>query len=239
MQVAERLFLLRGRLEEFNLGELLQMFALSEKTGTISVSYGACKSRLFVEAGRVVGWGLDDFDPHAAILACRFLPPDTEAAIRSIVPDPGAPGLAFVIGNVVEPERWAIFVQRLLEQDTYGILDRDEGEFEIKVDRLPTVPLHLDLSVQQLILDASRWEADFSELAQDGYSAESKWKRVDRDQIDSAAEMSHREWLVYSALAKACSIGTVAAELCIPDIETAETVKALHGRDLVVPITDE
>ena len=227
---------MRGTLEEFNLGELLQMFALSEKTGTIVVNYGEGESRLFIEAGRVVGWGPDDFDAHAEMLSCRFLPPETESALRSVVPEPGTPGLAFVIGNIVEPERWSRFVQRLLEQDIYGILDRETGDFEVVVDRIPAVPVRLDLSAQQLILDGSRWEADFSELAKEGYDADSTWQRIGRREMASGGEFSSLEWLVLSAFATPSTIGRAAQDICIPDFDTAETVRALHNRGLVSPI---
>jgi len=227
----------RGYLDEFSLGELLQLFALSEKTGTIVISYDDSVSRLFLEAGRIVGWGLDDFDVHGSILACRYLPPSTEAAVRSISPDYGTPGLAFVVRNLVEPQRWASFVQRLLEQDIYRILDLDTGQFEITVDRIPPVPLSLDLSVQQLILDGSRWEADSAELAQEGYSTSSAWKRVSQDSLSAAGEISSGDWLVLSALAEVRSIGNVGESICLPDLDTAEAIKSLHRRGLVQPQT--
>jgi len=223
----------QGSLSEFSLGELLQLFALSEKTGTVSVMHDGAESRLFLEAGRIAGWGLDDFDAHGAILACRFLPPATESAIRSISPEPGTPGLAFGVRNLVEPQRWSSFVQRLLEQDVYRILDLDTGDFEIVVDRIPPVPLSLDLSVQQLILDGSRWEADSRELAQEGYGPDSTWIRAPREELDGEAKISPRDWLLLSALAESRSIGVVGAEICLPDLETAEAVKSLHQRGLL------
>jgi Domain of unknown function (DUF4388) len=225
----------RGYLEEFSLGELLQLFALSEKTGSIVVRYDDSESRLFLEAGRIAGWGLDDFDVHGSILACRYLPQATEAALRSITPDYGTPGLAFVVRNLVEPIRWSSYVQRLLEQDIYRILDLNDGEFEITVDRIPSVPLGLDLSVQQLILDGSRWEADSAVLAQEGYSTDSSWKRMDQQALSEATEISSTDWLVLSALADVQSIGRVGADICIPDLETADAIKSLHKRGLVQP----
>lgn len=228
---------MRGNLDEFSLSELLQLFALSEKTGTIVVTHGDSESRLFLEAGRIAGWGLDDFDVHSTMLACRFLPPSTESAIRSITPDPGTPGLAFVVRNVVEPQRWASFVQRLLEQDVYSILDFDDGTFEIVIDRIPPVPLGLDMSVQQLILDGSRWEADSAELAQEGYSTGSEWKRVSQAAMSESQQISSRDWLILSALAERQSIGKVGADICVPDLETAEAIKSLHKRGLVEPCT--
>lgn len=228
---------MRGTLEEFSLSELLQLFALSEKTGTVLIAHGDTESRLFMEAGRIVGWGLDDFDVHSSILACRFLPPATEAAIRSIQPEPGTPGLAFVVRNLVEPQRWSSFVQRLLEQDIYRILDLEEGTFEITVGRIPPVPLSLDLSAQQLILDGSRWEADSAELAQEGYSVDSAWRRESQEALRDASEITARDWLVLSALAECRTIGQVGADICMPDLDTAEVVKSLHQRKLVQPHT--
>ncbi|MEZ4571890.1 MAG: DUF4388 domain-containing protein [Thermomicrobiales bacterium] len=228
---------MQGSLSEFSLSELLQLFALSEKTGTVTVSHENGDSRLFLEAGRIVGWGLDDFDAHASILACRYLPPATEAAVRSIAPEPGTPGLAFVVRNLVEPQRWTSFVQRLLEQDVYHILDLDNGEFDILVDRIPPVPLSLSLSVQQLILDGSRWEADSAELTQEGYGTGSTWRRAPQEELDGSAEISPRDWLVLSALAEQRTIGEVGALICLPDLETAEIIKSLHQRKLAKPVT--
>lgn len=226
---------MRGSLEEFSLSELLQLFALSEKTGTVVVSHADTESRLFLEAGRIAGWGLDDFDVHGAMLACRFLPPATEAAIRSIQPEHGTPGLAFVVRNLVEPQRWSSFVQRLLEQDVYRILELDEGTFDITVDRIPPVPLGLDMSVQQLILDGSRWEADSAELAQEGYGVDSAWRRESQEALRGASEISSRDWLVLSALAECRTIGQTGADICLPDLDTAEIVRSLHQRKLIHP----
>ncbi|CAN5822602.1 hypothetical protein BH23CHL2_BH23CHL2_29060 [soil metagenome] len=226
---------MRGSLSEFILSELLQLFALSEKTGTITVSHDDGETRLFLEAGRVVGWGPDEFDAHGEILACRFLPPATESALRSISPEPGTPGLAFVVRNLVEPQRWSSFVQRLLEQDVYRVLELVSGEFDIIVARIPPIPLGLDLSVQQLILDGSRWEADSQELAQEGYGGTSRWVRSPRDELDGDAKISPRDWLVLSSLAECRSIGAVGTDICLSNLETAEAVKSLHQRGLLRP----
>lgn len=226
---------MRGTLSEFTLAELLQLFAISEKSGTITITHSRGDSRLLVEAGRVVGWGLDDFDVHASVLACTFLSPSSVSALKSIEPEPGTPGLAFVVRNLVDPERWTGFVQRLLEQDIYTVLGAEDGEFEITVDRIPPVPLGLDLSAQQLILDGSRWEADSAELAQEGYSLESAWVRNTDSSPRAGAELSQLDWLVLSALVAASTIGRVAAAICQPDLETADCVKSLHLRGLLKP----
>ena len=224
---------MRGSLSEFNLGELLQLFALSEKSGTISITHAGGESRLLLEAGRVVGWGLEDFDVHAAFMACHFLPPATLSALKSIEPEPGTPGLGFVVRNLVDPQRWAGFVQRMLEQEVYDLLDVEDGTFDITVDRIPPVPLSLDLSVQQLILDGSRWQADSAELALEGFGVDTRWMRCpDMNEIEKP-ELSQLDWLIISALAEPRTLGEVAAMICHPDLDTAEAMKGLHLRGFV------
>jgi hypothetical protein len=223
----------QGKLADFNLGELLQLFALSEKSGTVTVSYDNRQSRLLLEAGRVVGWGLEDFDVHAAILACHFLSPPSLAAIESIEPEPGTPGLGFVVRNLVDPDRWACFVQRLLEQDIYDILDLENGDFEIVIGRIPPIPLSLDLSVQQLILDGSRWQADSAGLAQEGFGVRSRWARALDDESAQDLELSQRDWLILSALTETRSLGDVASMICQSDLDTAEAMKGLYRRGIV------
>lgn len=226
---------MRGSLSEFNLGELLQLFALSEKSGAITISYPDGEARLLVEAGRVVGWGLDGYDVHAEMLACHFLPPASLSALKSIEPEPGAPGLGFVVRNLVDPGRWNGFVQRLLEQEVYGLLDIEDGEFDVSVERIPPVPLGLDLSVQQLILDGSRWQADSLELAQEGFGGESRWARCDDDDTSEGNEISQLDWLVLAALDEPRSLREIARMICYSDLDTAEALKSLSLRGLVAP----
>ncbi len=224
---------MRGRLSEFNLGEILQLFALSEKSGTVTVTHSGGRSRVMLEAGRVVGWGLEDFDLHAAILKCEFLSPSSRSAIESIEPDEGTPGLGFVLRNLIDPGRWTGFIQRLLEQDIYEILDVENGDFDIEVGRIPPVPVALDLSVQQLILDGSRWQADSAVLASEGFTPESRWARNGDLDADEQLELSSLDWLVVAALSEPRELMKIGAAICQPDLDTADAVRGLSKRNFV------
>lgn len=227
---------MQGSLGEFTLAEILQLFALAEKTGTLSVHVPDRVSTLYLEAGRIAGWGNDSFDVHASFSACELLSPASATAIESVAKDAETQGLAFVVRNLVEPARWDAFVQRMIEQDVYPLLSLESGEFEITIDRIPPVPLGLNISVQQIVLDGSRWEADMSELARSGYGRGTRWRRVDANSHPSEVGLNQLDWLIWSILVEPQPISQFAARLCHPDIETAEAVKRLDGEGILTRV---
>src|SRR6476661_4014608 len=107
---------MRGSLSEFTLNHLLQLFGVAERTGAVTVRAAGRRVELLVEVNRVMGIGLDDFDPRASLLQCELLPSSSRATLLAVTPRADTPGLSMLARNAVEPERWDAFVQRLLEQ---------------------------------------------------------------------------------------------------------------------------
>lgn len=220
---------MQGTLSEFTLVELLQLFAFAERTGIISVSIPTRKNRILLESGRVVGIGHEDFDVHREIMACELLPARSGAALDSITPVPATPGLSFVVRNLIEPERWELFTRRCFEQEIYPLLTAESGTFDISVERIPYCPLAVTVSVQQLVLDGSRWEAEMAEHRQDGFGLQSIWKRASA--FPASIEMTSIEWLTWAILTESRSIQDAARRLCVPDIDVTAAVRELqsHG----------
>lgn len=220
---------MQGTLSEFTLAELLQLFAFAERTGVISVTMPKRKNRILLESGRVVGIGHEDFDLHREIMACELLPARSGASLDSIKPVPATPGLSFVVRNLVEPERWELFTRRCFEQEIYPLLTAESGTFDITVERILYCPLSVTVSVQQLVLDGSRWEAEMAEHRHDGFGLQTVWKRVSA--FPSTIEMTSVEWLTWAMLAESCSIQDAARRLCVPDIDVTAAVRELqsHG----------
>jgi hypothetical protein len=106
---------MQGTLSEFTLAELLQLFALAERTGTITVQRAGWSTAVFLESGKVVGIGNESFNVYREIMACELLPARSGVGLDSVKPSPSSPGLSFIVKNVIEPERWDLFVQRCLE----------------------------------------------------------------------------------------------------------------------------
>jgi hypothetical protein len=223
---------MQGSLSEFTLAQLLQFFALAERSGTIVVRSRGRESRLLVEGDRIVGWGMDDYDVRSALLACEMIPEPIQQAIAAVEPREDTPGLSFVIRNLLEPDRWDTFAQRQLEQDIYPLLSIEDGDFEINIMRNPPAPLRLSIPINSMILDGSRWESEMEAAAQDGYQLDGVWQRTDRAP-NGDIQLTSIEWLVWTALATPASIADIARRRCIPDLATIGAIKRLRSLKLV------
>lgn len=224
---------MQGTLSEFTLAEILQLFALAERTGTITVETSMASARLFLESGRVVGVGEDTFDVYRAIASCELLPARSGSSLDAVKPVPGSPGLSFIVRNLIEPERWDLFTRRCLEQQIYPLLSVQLGTFSVKIERIPPCPLSVTVPVQQLILDGSRWEAEMAEHRQDGYGKASAWLRL--EQPRSATPFTSVEWLAWALLEAPSTIGEIAGRLGIPDLEVTAAVRRLAERGVLSP----
>jgi hypothetical protein len=222
---------MQGQLSEFTMAELLQLFALAERTGTLLVTTSAGSSRVLLESGRVVGIGAEDYNVHETLSGCELLPARSGAALDSINPTPMTPGLSFIVRNLVEPERWELFARRCVEQEVYPYLSEEQGSFEISVERIPICPLAVSLSVQQLVLDGSRWQSEMEEYEEDGFGLGTIFER--RTEVSDRHTVSHVEWLVWSILDRPQSIASIARRIGIPDLEATSAVRKMANSGLV------
>lgn len=220
---------MQGILSEFTLAELLQLFALAERTGTITVLRASCSTHMFLESGKVVGIGDESFNVHRAIMACELLPARSGAALDAVRPTSSSPGLSFIMRNLVAPERWDLFVQRCLEQEIYPLLTLEQGSFDARIGRIPPCLLTVSVPVQQLVLDGSRWEAEMAEHHLDGFGTTTLWARSRSP--DPTFKMSSVEWLTWAILDEQLSISDAARRLCVPDLAATVAVRRLqaHG----------
>ncbi len=224
---------MQGSLSEFTLAQLLQFFALAERSGTVLVRSGGRESRLLVEGDRIIGWGMDDYDVREPLLACELLPAPVYRAIADVQPRQDTPGLSFVVRNLIEPERWDAFAQRQLEQDIYPLLSIEEGEFEIQVLRNPPAPLRLSIPINSMILDGSRWESEMEAAAQEGYQLDGRWQRVENGVPQTQVRLSGLEWMVWAMMTEPITIADIARRLCAPDLETIGAIKRLRSLNLI------
>jgi hypothetical protein len=222
---------MQGSLSEFTLAELLQLFALAERTGTISVLRACGSTQMFLESGKVVGIGNESFNVHREIMACERLLARSGAALDAVRPTPSSPGLSFIVRNLIEPERWDLFVQRCLEQEIYSLLTLEQGSFDVRVERIPPCPLTISVPVQQLVLDGSRWEAEMTEHRLDGFGTTTIWSRA--EQPDPYVKLSSIEWLTWAILEGPSSISDAARRLCIPDLDATIAVRRLQAQGVL------
>lgn len=222
-----------GALSEFTLGQLLQLFSLAEKSGTITVHSASIHTRLLIESDRVVGLGAPDFDVRADALRIALLPHRTRNALNEIIYRPDTPGLSLIVGNLLSPRRWEQYLARQFEQQVYPMLNEDDGAFEITVERCPPAPLRVSVTVQQLILDSSRWEAESERLRADGYHLDGTWRRIEPPTDVEVQELGQPGWMLWHIMRERMTIADAAQRLAIPDLTAATAVRRLHAAGLL------
>ena len=216
---------MQGSLSEFTMAELLQLFALAERTGTLTVETPRGSSRVLLESGKVVGIGQEDFNVHEAIMSCELMPARSGASLSAVTPSPQTPGLSFIVRNLVEPERWSLFARRCIEQQVYPYLTLEQGSFDVCIDRTPFCPLSVTLSVQQLVLDGSRWESEMQEHRQEGLTLSSLVQRGEN--LPDQSMVSSVEWLLWTILDTPQPVGRIADRVGIPDLDALSTARHL------------
>jgi hypothetical protein len=217
-----------GQLSEFTLAQLLQFFALAERSGAITVRALERESRLIVEGDRIIGWGLEDYDVRSALLATELLAESSLESIRSLDPRLETPGLSFVVRNLIEPDRWDAFARRQIEQDVYPLLTVESGDFEVVVGRCPPAPLRVSYTVNSLILDGSRWESEMEAAQLEGLTSDSLWQRDMSAAPREDFTFSSIDWMVWTITIEPQPIAVVARRLGLPDLDTTTAVRRLH-----------
>ena len=223
---------MQGRLSEFTLAQLLQFFALAERSGTVVVRTAGRESRLLVEGDRIIGWGKEDFDVREPLLACELIATSAMESIMEVQPRPDTPGLSFAVRNLVEPERWDAFAHRQVEQDIYPLLSVEEGDFEIQVFRNPPAPLRVSIPINSMILDGSRWESEMEAAALEGFHLDGAWRRT-ATVFSEPLRLSSLEWMVWAIMTEPVSIGDIARRLCMPDLDTIGAIRRLSSIDVI------
>lgn len=218
---------MHGQLSEFTLAQVLQFFTLAERSGTVQVRSKGRTSRLLVEGDKIIGWGLPSFDAREALLSCDLLPAATLDTIGDVRPRDDTPGLSFVVRNLIEPERWELFVQRMLEQDVYPLLSTEDGEFDVQIQRCPPAPLRLSLPINSLILDGSRWESEMEAAEIEGFALTTQWRRTHTHPSATRIRLTGLEWMVWSLLREPGDIRQVAQRVGAPDLATIGAIKRL------------
>jgi hypothetical protein len=170
---------MRGRLEEFNLGDILQLYQISGRTGAVRVwQEGRMAHSIYVDRGRVSGAGADDWNLIDAIRRIEWLPSEVSAQLDVIEREGGETGLSLIARALLSSDAWEYLSERLLEELVYPAITWQSGDFEATVYVIPRVaPLRVNLSPQQLVLNAARWDEEVRSAEESGFGAETRWVR--------------------------------------------------------------
>jgi hypothetical protein len=172
---------MRGTLEEFSLGDILQLYQISGRTGIIRAWRSDSFTHLiYVDRGRISGAGADQWNLIEEIRRIERLTDDVKEQLEFIEGNGGGTGLSLIARALLSTHAWENFTERQLEQLVFPALIWTTGEFEAVVSQVPRVaPLRINQSPQQLVLSAARWEEELRSASHAGYAIDSLWVRTD------------------------------------------------------------
>jgi hypothetical protein len=171
---------MHGKVEEFSLGDILQLYQISGRTGMVRIwQEGSVAHSIFVDRGRVSGAGADDWNLIDEIRRIEWLTDDVKSQLDLMEREGGVTGLSLIARALLSTHAWDYFLERQLERLVYPALNWTEGEFEALVYEIPRIaPLRLNQSPQQLVLNAARWEEEVRSANSQGFATDSVWMRI-------------------------------------------------------------
>jgi hypothetical protein len=169
-----------GTLKEFSLGDILQLYQISGRTGIVRVrQQGSPAHAIYVDRGRISGAGADDWNLVDQIRRIEWLTDDVKSQLDFMENDGGVTGLSLIARALLSPHAWDYFTELQLERLVYPALTWTTGDFEAEVDEIPRVaPLRINQSPQELVLNAARWEEEIRTAESNGFPVTSKWVRI-------------------------------------------------------------
>lgn len=222
---------MRGSLSDFGVVDILQLFQISAKTGTLEVRDGRNTYTLYFDRGHVSGLGADHWNLIAELRRIEWLAPDVRQQLDLLEKDGSYVGLSLIARALLTPAVWDQFVERQVEALIYPLFDLSEGEFRAAVDVIPQVaPLRIDLAPQQLILNAARWQEELRRASYAGTGPESIWRRSVAPGGSSGGDV------ILALLAHPRSVSDLAAAAGLSVLATVDRVGRLSRDGLVEPV---
>jgi hypothetical protein len=225
---------LRGSLHEFNIGDILQLYQISGRTGSVRVwQSDSPVYTIYIDRGRISGAGADNWNLINEIRRIEWLSQEVKQQLDLIEREGGGAGLSLIVRALLSPQAWEYFSERQLEQLVFPVLNWQEGEFEAQVDVIPRVaPLRVNQSPQQLVLSAARWEEEVRGAETEGFSLEIIWERTGNspDAVPNGSEIPPQ---VITLLDLPRSIDDLSAAAGISVLRVIDQIRQLKQSGLV------
>lgn len=169
---------MHGRLTEFTVADLLQLYQIAGKIGTLRVIGETGDYTLYLDRGLVTGVGAAGWHLIDELRRLEWLTPGVREQIDLLEGDGGFVGLSLIARALLTPPNWEQFVERQIEELVYPLFTWTDGEFIAEVDLIPSAaPLRVQQPPQQLILNAARWDDGLRQAIRDGFGPETVWQR--------------------------------------------------------------
>lgn len=225
---------MRGRLDEFSLGDILQLYQISGRTGMVRTwRENSLTYIIYVDRGRISGAGADHWSLVEELQRIEWLPGHVREQLQHMDDEGGGTGLSMIARALLSQHAWDYFTERQLERLVYPALLWASGEFEAIVSEVPRVaPLRVNQSPQQLVLSAARWEEEMRSADRAGYSGDSRWVRTNRAEQLSVDTLDEHYQLL-PLMAHPRSIEGLAAAAGMNSLRVIDQIRQLVDAGLV------
>lgn len=225
---------MRGTIEEFSLGDILQLYQISGRTGSVRAWRGDEPAHtIYVDRGRVSGAGADDWNLIEELRRIEWLTDEVTSQLDFMERDGGLTGLSLIARALLPAHAWEYFSERQLERLIFPVLTWSTGEFEAIVDRVPRVaPLRIDQSPQQLVLSSARWEEEIRDAEREGYAPSSVWMKTESAPANLPAD-EDQPCNVLSLLQGPRSVVDLAAGAGLSTLRVIDQLRQLQAAGMV------
>lgn len=222
---------MRGRLAEFTVADLLQLFQISGRIGTLRVIGDAGDFTLYLDRGHVSGVGAAHWHLITELRRLEWLAPEVRQQLDVMESSEGFVGLNLIARALLSPASWEQFIERQIEELVYPLFSWQDGEFAAEVDVIPQVaPLRVRQPPQQLILNAARWEEELRQASRDGFGRDTVWRHSFEPVSPSRAQDR-----LLALLDRPRTIADLSTAAGVSILQTIERFRQFSARGLIEP----
>lgn len=234
---------LQGRLADFTLEEILQLIALQQKTGLLTV-HASYPMFLAFEMGLLVGYRdrrRSGGDPLAGFLKrYGFFPADTWEHIDFVAHNSNL-DLTEILGNegLLSVEELDRIQQEAAQEDIYFGMQLQDGRYNFVPGRDAIAGLkgRVRMKVDGLLMEAVRRIDEIEQIRERFPDSQTRVRRTDHE--PESLQMSDPQRRVLNLLGEGTTVGAIVAQARMCEFDTLQTLDELRASNLLLPQTLE
>lgn len=229
---------LEGNLTSFGLSEIIQLIAVQQKTGMLSVTRQSGSVKIYFREGRIISTRdrrrgapdpLKEYFTRYGIISRQEIARLTELSARSKLDITDV----IVSEGVLSEEELRTHCRNHIQEALYDMLTWEQCSYKFIAGTQVTegVRAIADLAVEGLLMESMRWIDELPLMIEEFPHGQMIVKRKPGTEVPD--DLSATETAFLETLAEDRSIDDLIARAKIPRFETFETLRQLKERDLI------
>lgn len=234
---------LQGRLADFTLEEILQLIALQQKTGLLSV-HASYPMFLAFEMGMLVAYRdrrRSGGDPLEGFLKrYGFFPADTWEHIDFVAHNSSL-DLTEILGNegLLSVEELEKIQQEAAQEDVYYGMQLKDGRYNFVPGRDAIAGLkgRVRMKVDGLLMEAVRRIDEIEQIRERFPNEDTRLRRTEHE--PESLQMSDAQRRVLNLLGEATTVGSIVSQARMSEFDALQTLDELRASNLLVALIEE